>query len=213
MKSLLLVILAVLAGCGPRNVVDPIPAPAPIAATPLATTRPASAPAPEAPRMVLDFKMASAVAGWLGIDDSVIGGKSQGAMKAGVSGAAVFEGNISQHRGGFVTVRCPNGAFDLSGFAGLEVRLRGDGKNYQVLVKTEAVDNGFEYLFYFMTRDGAWQTVRLAFGEFKANFRGINLSGLAKLDPAKIVSMGFLIANYQEGPFRLEVESIKAYKN
>jgi monofunctional biosynthetic peptidoglycan transglycosylase len=210
-----LLLLAVLAGCGLQVVVDPPPAPdggstsKPAASRP--ATMPASAPAADASKMVIDFKKPASVEGWESIDDSVIGGKSQGVMKVSLSGAAFFEGNISQYRGGFVTIRCPNGTFDLSGFAGLEIRLRGDGKAYQAMIKTDAVDTGFGYYFWFETLKGDWQTVRLAFPQFKGYFRGLNVAW-AHVDPAKVVSLGFLIANWQEGPFRLEIEFIKAYK-
>jgi len=110
-----------------------------------------------------------------------------------------------------VTVRSPNGAYDLRGFTGIKVRLRGDGKRYKLVVKTNPEDNGFEYLADVWTREGVWQTVRIAFGEFKPNFLGTNLMTGSRIDSAKIVSMGFMIANYQQGPFHLEVESIKAY--
>lgn len=135
----------------------------------------------------------------------------QGAIESSPLGTAVFEGTISQEHGGFVTVRCPNGAYDLRGFTGIEVRLRGDGKRYKLLAKTNPENNGFEYLADLWTQVGVWQTVRIAFGEFKANFLGNNLATGRRIDPAKVVSMGFVVANYQQGPFHLEVESIRAY--
>jgi NADH dehydrogenase [ubiquinone] 1 alpha subcomplex assembly factor 1 len=204
--------LIALAGCGPQG--DPAPgakpSPAPGAVS-KAESQPASAPATDAAKMLIDFRQASAVEGWQTADDSVIGGKSTGAMKPAPPASAVFEGTLSQHSGGFVTVHCPSGAFDLSGFTGLEIRLRGDGRRYQAMIKTEAVETGLSYYFWFQTQPEVWQTLRMAFAEFKGNFRGMHLPW-AHLDPAKIASLGFLIANWQEGPFRLEVESIKAYR-
>ena len=188
--------LAALAGCGSERV-------------PEAASRPLAAP--EALKTLFDFKDPTATAAWQTIDDSVVGGKSRGAIKSSALGTAVFEGTISQEHGGFVTVRSANGAYDLRGFAGIEVRLRGDGKRYKLSVKTNPEDNGFEYLADLWTKEGVWQTVRVAFGEFKANFLGTNLMAGSRIDPAKVVSMGFMVANYQTGSFRLEIESIKAY--
>ena len=162
--------------------------------------------------MLFDFKGPSAVSAWQIINDGVMGGKSQGAIKASGSGTAVFEGTISLTSGGFVTVRSPNGTYALGGFAAVELRLRGDGKRYKLLVKTNPEDNGFEYLADLWTQPEAWQTVRIGWDDFKPNYRGLNLLLWAPIDPAKIVSMGFVIANYQEGPFRLEIESIQAYR-
>lgn len=184
------------AGCG-----DPAAQPTPAA----------PAPAPETSILVIDFKDPAAV-GWPSVGDSVMGGKSHGAMQSTAEGTAVFGGAISQERGGFVTVRSPSGSHDLRGFTGMEVRVRGDGKAYQLLVKTDAEEGGVQYFYYFLTREGVWQTWRLPFEGFRAHYRALPLAGWARLDPAKVVSMGFLIANWQEGQFRLEIESIKAYR-
>ena len=80
------------------------------------------------------------------------------------------------------------------------------------MVKTEPEDNGFQYTYYFLTQEGAWQTLRLPFEGFKAHYRGALPMPWAHLAPAKVVSMGFLIANWQEGAFRLEIESIRLYR-
>jgi monofunctional biosynthetic peptidoglycan transglycosylase len=160
---------------------------------------------------MMEFKKAADLDGWHAVTDDVIGGESKGAIAPSGRGTAIFEGTISQKAGGFVTVRSPGSAFDVGGMTGVELRVRGDGKSYQILLKTDDKDNGLEYLYYFQTQEGQWQTLRLPFDGFKANFRGIMLPGL-RLDPAKIVSAGFLIANYQQGAFKLEIESIKAYR-
>jgi monofunctional biosynthetic peptidoglycan transglycosylase len=199
--------LASLTGCGTDQVPQAVPA-----RSPKGVSMPATAPAAqETLKTLFGFKDPSAVEGWQVINDGVVGGKSQGAIRPSASGTAVFEGTISQEHGGFVTVRCPNGAYDLRGFAGLEVRLRGDGKRYHLLVKTNPQDNGFQYLADLWTHEGTWQTLRVPFADFKGDWLGTNLTGGKGIDPAKVVSMGFVVANYQQGPFRLEVVSIKAY--
>jgi len=55
-----------------------------------------------------------------------------------------------------------------------------------------------------------WEEHRLPFKHFVATFRGRVLSGEPPLDPAKIASVGFLISDQQDGPFQLEISSIKA---
>lgn len=203
-----LAVLVILAGCGtkpaPTTALKPQAGPASGAAS-----EPAAAA--EASKMVFNFKSSSAVSGWQTISDSVVGGQSQGTIKPSGQGAAVFEGTLSQDHGGFVSVRSPNGAYDLGGFTGIEVRFRGDGKRYKLSVKTNPQDNGFEYLADLWTQEGVWQSARIAFGQFKPNFLGKNLPAGSGIDPTKVVSMGFVVANYQHGPFRLEIESIRAY--
>ena len=45
--------------------------------------------------------------------------------------------------------------------------------------------------------------------DFVPTFRGRVLSSEPPLDPARVTSVGFLIADKQDGPFQLEVAWIK----
>ena len=51
---------------------------------------------------------------------------------------------------------------------------------------------------------------QLTFKDFVQTFRGRILTGVPPLNPAKVTSVGFLISDRQEGPFKLEVAWIKA---
>ena len=50
---------------------------------------------------------------------------------------------------------------------------------------------------------------RLPLKQFVATFRGRVLSSERPLEAAKVISVGFLISDKQDGPFQLEVEWIK----
>jgi NADH dehydrogenase [ubiquinone] 1 alpha subcomplex assembly factor 1 len=163
-------------------------------------------------RVLFDFRDPNAGAAWRAVNDTVMGGVSRSALES-ADGAMAFAGVLSlENFGGFATVRSPAGSFDLAGFDGLAFRIRGDGKRYKAFAKTNRKDDGYLYQVDFDTQAGAWQELRLPFSRLRPHYRGARLAIWPGLKPGKIVSIGFMIADKQAGPFRLEVASIRAYQ-
>lgn len=163
-------------------------------------------------RMLFDFSIPEAIEGWSAVNDTVMGGVSQSRLAPAEEDSAAFQGVISlENFGGFATVRCPVGEYDLGGHKGIAVRVRGDGKRYKLFVKTNQPDDGYQYQADFATEDGAWQTINVPFEDFRARYRGGSMPLWPRLNPAKIKSLGFMIADKQAGPFRLEIAWLKAY--
>jgi len=167
---------------------------------------------PAGDRVVFDFAHPEAAGDWQAVNDTVMGGVSQSAMVTTGAGAA-FEGVLSlENFGGFATVRCAPGRYDFGEYDGLAVRFRGDGRNYTLFLKTNARDDGYQYQADVATRRGGWQTVRVAFRDFRPHWRGMHLALWPRLDARKVRSLGFMIADKQARPFRLEIERITAYR-
>ena len=61
--------------------------------------------------------------------------------------------------------------------------------------------------------DGAWIQVRIPFAEMQASFRGYRPRNAPAIDPARIRSLGLSIGDKQAGPFRLEIDWIRGYRN
>lgn len=159
------------------------------------------------------FDFAGGDVPWQPIDDAVMGGESASEMQVG-DGIAVFRGAVSLARGGgFASVRSSPAQHRLAGFDGIALRLRGDGKTYQVRLRTTTAFDGPSYRAKVQTEPGSWLEVRLPFDSFEPVFRGRPLPGHPALDPAAIRTFGFLIADRQSGPFRLEIDRITAYRN
>lgn len=77
---------------------------------------------------------------------------------------------------------------------------------------TPRTDRSFESAIYqsvFQTKKGEWEEHRLPMKDFVPTFRGRVLSSEPPLDPARVTSVGFLIADKQDGPFQLAVAWIK----
>ena len=64
----------------------------------------------------------------------------------------------------------------------------------------------------FETVAGTWVTIQIPFSDLRPTFRGRQLRNMPALEGAAVRQIGFMIADKQEGPFRLEIDWIKAYE-
>ena len=147
---------------------------------------------------------------WPSIDDVVMGGRSASTMR--IEGrVAVFRGQVSLDGGGFASVRSLPERRDLSAFLGVTLRLRGDGKRYGLRLRNDPAFDGVNYQAQITTRPGHWDEVRLAFEALRPLLRGRAMPGVPPLDRSSVWTFGLIIAERQAGPFRLEIECIRAY--
>lgn len=164
----------------------------------------------EAPAVIVAFGAGAAT--WHDISDPVMGGISRSELVA-EDGVGVFQGVVSlEHGGGFASVRSAEGHYDLSGYDGLTLRVRGDGKRYGLRLRTSGAADGVNYQADFTPAPGAWLDIRLPFAGFPPLYRGRPVVGHPPLDPAAIKTFGLIITGRQQGPFRLELESIAGSK-
>jgi hypothetical protein len=94
---------------------------------------------------------------WGALDDVVMGGVSASSFQLSQNYAqnyALFSGNVSTaNSGGFASVRTKNfsPSWDLSGFAGVKLRVKGDGQRYKIFLRTESTWDGIGYSYSFDT--------------------------------------------------------------
>jgi monofunctional biosynthetic peptidoglycan transglycosylase len=160
--------------------------------------------------VLIDF--ASPKAGdWFVVNDGVMGGLSSSTMELSAEGTGVFAGRLSlENNGGFASVRTVIASGDLSAYVGLALRVRGDGRRYQLRLRTDSGFDGLAYRAEFDTQAGSWITVVLPFDSFTPTFRGYVPRNAPPLDPDAIRQLGLLIGDKREGAFRLEVQRIVA---
>ena len=85
---------------------------------------------------------------WRVVDDGVMGGLSQGKREIGKDGILRFFGTLSlENNGGFSSLRTGTVKLDLSGAEGVMLRVKGDGRTYQVRLSTDAEYRGREMSF------------------------------------------------------------------
>ena len=163
------------------------------------------------PSTLLDFGDDERVA-WSVVNDGVMGGVSRGGIRRTDNGTGVFSGTLSlENNGGFASVRAVIGRTDLSAHAGLELRVRGDGRTYHLRLRTDDRFDGVAYRAFFTTRDGEWLTIRVPFADFEPTFRGRTLSGEPPLDTSRIHQVVFMLADKQPGPFALEIDFVRTW--
>lgn len=160
--------------------------------------------------MILDFATVSNTE-WEAIDDRIMGGDSQSTPEY-IDGVGLrFSGNVSlENNGGFASIRSSATELDLSQHSGLSVRLRGDGKNYKLSLRTDLFYDGISYLAEFATEADTWQEIKLSFDAFLPTHHGIELTTVAPMDTSSIKSFGLFISGKQEGHFLLDLAWIKA---
>lgn len=160
---------------------------------------------------------------WGAVDDVVMGGVSQSDIRL-LDGTALFTGNVStQNSGGFASVRTRDFdlPFNLAGSEGIELRVRGDGKRYKFIIRTESKWDGTGYSYSFDTVSNSWTSVRIPFAELIPVFRAKTLKDALLIDTSNICSFQLMLSkfeydgelnpNFSPGSFALQVESIKTY--
>jgi len=148
---------------------------------------------------------------WSIVNDGVMGGRSQGYGQI-VDGIMRFEGTLVTRGGGFTSVRT-GFQTDLSSYDGLELRVRGNGRRFEVEIndaqryrwRPVSRRDGFE-----TTED--WRTVRVPFSGLRSTVFGRSVS-VPAIDLASVRQIGFYILDGIDGPFWLEVDRVQAYRD
>ncbi|CAB78883.1 putative protein [Arabidopsis thaliana] len=167
---------------------------------------------------------------WGALDDVVMGGVSESNfivdLTAGENGGptGIFKGIVSTtNNGGFTSVRTKNfpEAENVSAYDGLELRLKGDGLRYKLIVRTSQDWDTVGYTASFDTSPGQWQSVRLPFSSLRPVFRARTVTDAPPFNASSIISLqlmfskfeydGKLNPTFKEGPFELPLSSIRAY--
>ena len=152
---------------------------------------------------------------WQVVDDGVMGGLSKGKLSFGKDGIMRFEGKLSlENNGGFSSIRTRDLNLDLSDSKGLIARVKGDGRSYQIRVGSDARYRGMEVSFMaeFATKKGKWIEVKLPFSDLVGSWRGRSLEDEV-FNPAKVQRLGMILADKKPGPFKLEVDWLRAYSD
>ena len=161
--------------------------------------------------ILVDFSAISPSPEWSAVNDGVMGGESRGGP-AIVDGQLVFSGQISlANNGGFSSVKSSGHQFDVSAFHSLRLRVKGDGRRYQLRLYTDARygHSPIAYSAEFPTLAGEWTEPAILISQLSPRFRGRALSG-PPLDVERVEAIGLLLGDKRAGAFELRVEWIRA---
>ncbi|XP_010529212.1 PREDICTED: uncharacterized protein LOC104806167 isoform X1 [Tarenaya hassleriana] len=167
---------------------------------------------------------------WGALDDVVMGGVSESTFLLDLTSGendgptGIFRGVVSTaNNGGFASIRTKNfpEAEDLSAYDGLELRLKGNGLRYKLLIRTSRDWDTIGYTASFDTEEGKWQSIRIPFSSLRPVFRARTISDAPPFNAANIISFqlmfskfeydGQLNPTFKDGPFELPLSSIRAY--
>ena len=166
--------------------------------------------APEPPmRTLFSFDAGADESRWVAVNDGVMGGRSQGGPEV-AGGLLRFSGVLSlENNGGFSSVRTMGRSFDFSGATAVVLRVRGDGRTYQLRLATDARYRGITVSWggEFPTVAGQWTDVRVPLADLRPSVRGVALQG-PPMDPGQVRELGLLLGDKREGPFQLDVDWI-----
>ena len=180
---------------------------------------------PTTERLIFDFTNPTAdiKESWGAVDDVVMGGVSQSNIRL-AENKAIFSGIVStDNNGGFASVRTRNfdPPMDLSDYAGIELRVIGDGKRYKFITRCEGKWDGIGYCYSFDTVYNFPTIIRIPFQDLIPVFRAKTVKEASQFDSAKVYSMQLMLSKFEydgelnpkfeAGSFNLQVEYIKAY--
>ncbi len=157
--------------------------------------------------ILIDFSHSSEANRWQVVNDGVMGGFSKGQFTLLEDGVAQFSGHVSlDNNGGFSSVRRRSDPVSLEAYDAFLLRIKGDGKIYQLRVKSGLRDR-HTYIYTFPT-SGEWQIIRIPFRRMTPNYRGRKLP-IENFQGIKLSEVGFLIGNKKEETFKLLIDRIE----
>ena len=149
---------------------------------------------------------------WITVNDGVMGGKSKGGPTF-EDGRLNFAGTINTDGGGFSSIRTRPDEHDLTGTAGLLLRVKGDGRTYEASLRTDAKLGRWwiPVRAEFETTEGEWVEVFVPYDAMTPSIMGrVIEKNPPALELDKVKSFGIMLADGQDGDFTLEVDWIKA---
>lgn len=159
-------------------------------------------------RVLFSFDGPQASQEWQAVNDGVMGGRSDGRFRITDDGNLDFFGKLSlENNGGFASVRAVGRNLAMQPDDSIRFRVKGDGREYTFNLYSGR--NRFSFRQSFQTQKDEWMEVTLPVDGFTATWRG-RVFPNERLDPGQINGVGFLLGDKKPGPFKLQVDWIKA---
>jgi len=147
---------------------------------------------------------------WGIVNDGVMGGRSKGYGEIN-KGMLRFWGELVTRGGGFTSVRSRQ-VLDLSSYEGIELRVQGNGRTFEV-----ELSDGLRYRGRTVSRrasfetNSEWQTIRIPFSSFRSSVFGQPVNA-SPLNTSNIRAVGLYIVDGIDGEFELQVDEIRVYR-
>ena len=170
----------------------------------------ATAMAEEMPQTLFDFTGADPAKEWQNVNDSVMGGVSEGKFKIREKKTLEFVGTLSlENNGGFASVRTKAKKLGLEKGDTVVAKVRGDGREYMLNLYLNKPLIAFSYRATVQTKKDEWVEVKVPLDKFEATSFGRIVKNAGLVKPEEINSLGFMLGDKKAGRFKMEIEWIK----
>ena len=160
-------------------------------------------------KVLFDFTGGDAAKEWRTVNDGVMGGVSEGKFKITDKKALEFFGTLSLAKnGGFASVRTKGKKLGLEQGDTLVVKVRGDGREYEMNLYVPTIQIAYSYRAVFQTQKDKWIEIKLPLDKFYATSFGRVVKNAGQVNPASVNGIGLMLGDKKAGPFKMEVESI-----
>ena len=146
---------------------------------------------------------------WAIVNDSVMGGVSNSRVQETSDGHILFSGNLSlENNGGFASMRSRNTSLRLGPNSTLKLRIRGDGRTYNLDLRSNRTRMAGSFRASFQTTDGNWSDVTIPMDRFVAQSFGRSYPNV-EFNPSTVTSIGVTLSDKRPGTFALEIQSVE----
>ena len=174
-------------------------------------------------------------AGWHALNDPIMGGRSSGQVRIHSQQGLLFDGEVVEQGGGFISVRSPQFSppLDLSSDAALQLEIAGEGRRFKLALAcgdgvgglTNLIPGGLRWVCEFATDGSGITAVRIPFESLSASLRAqpvqtLPMGYVPRFDPARITRLqvlhskfddqGGLNQGFRAGPIALQLRQISA---
>ena len=174
-------------------------------------------------------------AGWHALNDPIMGGRSRGQVQVHSDEGLIFDGEVVEQGGGFISARSAllSPPLDLSEFAGLQLQIDGAGRRFKLALAcsdgvgglTNLIPGGLRWVVEFGTEAQGCSTVSVPWELLRASVRAqpvdsLPLGYVPRFDASRITRMqllhskfddqGGLNSGFRPGPIRFVVRQVLA---
>ncbi len=156
--------------------------------------------------VLVDFSPQTDLSSWRIVNDGVMGGLSKSQIEITEEGHARFKGDVSlENNGGFAMVQYQFEAINISDYKKMVIRLKGDGKSYQIRIKGKQEE--YYSFVYPITTNGKWEEIEINLSDMYPAFRGRKLN-IPNFNSKTLEHFAILIGNKKKEEFELQIDKI-----
>lgn len=160
------------------------------------------------PMLTLPLDSADESERWVIINDTVMGGVSRASLTR-EGDVLQFNGYLSlDNNGGFASIRRISDEFASLPNGIIQISVKGDGRRYQLRLRTNKQLDGVAYVATFETSAGELSIAHFSAQDFRPQWRGRAVRNARELRFDDIHQLGFMLADKTEGPFALSILDI-----